>query len=222
MFHRNHGKRPSVRARIGVLGGSLAGLSVAGLMLAGAASASTTFDPSSGNGFVGKGDVQQVFGLNNNQVQTDANNIGFTYNSADTKVDETTWTCTNKAGNKQYKSDTTTTTSTSSGLTDTVARQGKTQVTGFNLTGFAGTPTTSSSTTTGGTPLDQCGNGETYISGSDVTTTTDTTDQYLAASDGSKSPAATALDGANVWHLANGLNPVTGSANYNTSNGSVY
>ena len=221
MFHRNHGRRASVRARIGVLGGTLAGLSVAGLMLAGAASASTTFDPSSGTGFVGKGDVQQVFGLTNAQLQTDAGNIGFTYNSTDTKVTETTWTCVNSQGHNQYKSDTTTTTTTSTGITDTVART-KTQVNGFNLNGFSSSSTNTSPPVTTGTPLDQCGNGETYVEGSDVPTSSDSSDQYLAASDGSKTAAATALDGLNVWHLSGGLNPATGSTNYNTSNGSIY
>ena len=34
--------------------------------------------------------------------------------------------------------------------------------------------------------------------------------------------AGSALDGAKVWHLTNMLHLVTGSVNYNTSNGSVY
>lgn len=39
-----------------------------------------TFDPSTGAGFVGKGDVQLAFGWNNATLQQNANAIGFSYN----------------------------------------------------------------------------------------------------------------------------------------------
>jgi hypothetical protein len=189
--------------------------------------ASATFDPSSGTGFVGKGDVQSVFGLNNGQIQSDANNIGFTYNSAETQVTEQTWECTNSNNDHlQQRLDTTTTTTSTTGVVDSVTRV-KNQVTGFNLSGFTSTTTNSSSSTEGPT-LNSCPANPSgwYLSSpaGPPVVVSDSTDQYLAASDSADglSPASTALDGANVWHLTNGLNPVTGSVNYGTANGSVY
>jgi hypothetical protein len=45
-----------------------------------AAMATVTFDPQSGTGFVGKGDVQTAFGWNNSQIQKNAGGVTFTYN----------------------------------------------------------------------------------------------------------------------------------------------
>jgi hypothetical protein len=57
-----------------------------GLMVIGAfvlmlstAAAAVTFDPETGVGFVGKGDVQDVFGWNNMQLQDNAADVSFTY-----------------------------------------------------------------------------------------------------------------------------------------------
>lgn len=50
---------------------------IAALAFAGVAAATVTFDPSSGNGFVGKGDVQTAFGWNNATAQAQANNVSF-------------------------------------------------------------------------------------------------------------------------------------------------
>jgi hypothetical protein len=52
--------------------------------------AAITFDPATGIGFVGKGDVQLFFGWNNQMLQLNAANIDFRYSSGST----TTWTCT--------------------------------------------------------------------------------------------------------------------------------
>lgn len=46
-----------------------------------AAWATVTFNPSTGIGFVGKGDVQVPFGWNNAKAQQQANNVTFEYNS---------------------------------------------------------------------------------------------------------------------------------------------
>jgi hypothetical protein len=43
------------------------------------ASASVTFDPATGTGFVGKGDVQLAYGWNNKQLQDNAGGVTFTY-----------------------------------------------------------------------------------------------------------------------------------------------
>jgi hypothetical protein len=49
-----------------------------------AALAIVTFDPGTGAGFVGKGDVQIAFGWNNAQLQNRAGGITFTYNDSAT------------------------------------------------------------------------------------------------------------------------------------------
>jgi hypothetical protein len=46
--------------------------------------ATVTFDPNTGTGFVGKGDVQSAFGWNNAQAQLHGTEITFTFNSTDT------------------------------------------------------------------------------------------------------------------------------------------
>ena len=114
------------------------------MTLAAPATASVTFDPATGAGFVGKGDVQLVFSWNNKALQENASTVDFRVNS----VAETTWSCTKVVvqGNDvvrdivQQRSTTTTT----AGLVTTVAREnskGKDgAVTGFYLTGYEGTP----------------------------------------------------------------------------------
>lgn len=113
-----------------------------------------TFDPETGEGFVGKGDVQLVFGWNNKALQDNAALVQFGVNS----VTETTWFCSkphpSQEGEEivQGRSNTT----TIEGLFVTIAREnskGKDgPVTGFFLNGFDGT----SSETTVGDPLESC------------------------------------------------------------------
>jgi hypothetical protein len=52
---------------------------VAALLVVLPAAASVTFDPLTGTGFVGKGDVQSAFGWNNQQLQANAAGVSFTY-----------------------------------------------------------------------------------------------------------------------------------------------
>lgn len=49
----------------------------------GTASATVTFDPSNGTGFVGKGDVQTAFGWNNQKAQSLGPYVTFSYDSTD-------------------------------------------------------------------------------------------------------------------------------------------
>jgi hypothetical protein len=49
-----------------------------------AAYAAVTFDPTTGTGFVGKGDVQLAFGWNNATAQKEAKNVTFTYDAITT------------------------------------------------------------------------------------------------------------------------------------------
>ncbi len=117
----------------------------AGLMaLATPAMASVTFDPATGTGFVGKGDVQTVFTWSNKALQDNAATVDFRVNS----VTETNWTCTKIVvlGTDELKEivQQRSTTTTTKGLVTTVARdnsKGKDgPVTGFYLKGYEGTP----------------------------------------------------------------------------------
>jgi hypothetical protein len=49
---------------------------------ASAAGAAVTFDPDTGTGSVGKGDVQTALGLNNNQLRAQTGGFAFTVDSA--------------------------------------------------------------------------------------------------------------------------------------------
>ncbi len=127
----------------------------ASLGLMAPASAAVTFDPDTGTGFVGKGDVQTVLGWNDRQLQANADNVDFSATS--TTVTEVSWVCTNDRNENTQERQRTTTTETT-GVVDTVARTNKNgSVTGFNLTGYQGTPETSSSTE--GNPLNSCPSG---------------------------------------------------------------
>src|SRR5215204_6817953 len=107
-----------------------------------AAFAAVTFDPATGTGFVGKGDVQTALGYNNKQLQDNAGSLQFTFVS--TTVSETSWECTNENNDKVQERERTTTTETT-GVIDSIARE-RNQITGFNLMGFSGDPVTDSST----------------------------------------------------------------------------
>jgi hypothetical protein len=122
------------------------------LMLAGtftlpAAFAAATFDPVTGTGFVGKGDVQLAFGWNNKQLQDNA--AGVTFESESVTVSEQSWTCT-KLDRDDNPTDQTsererTTTTTTTGVVSKDLRE-RNQITGFTLTGYSGSPTITTST----------------------------------------------------------------------------
>lgn len=129
-----------------------------------------------GVGFVGKGDVQLKFGWNNPQFQANVNNVIFQISSTEVSVSESTWTCDRDAGPQtQERAVTTTTTTSIQGLLSSIARV-RNQVTGFNLNGFDGEPTTTPPVVeTEGPPLGSCPTGWTAINlvtGDPVTTTT--------------------------------------------------
>ena len=83
MFHR-------------LFGGLTAAL-IGALLLVLPAAASVTFDPATGTGFVGKGDVQSAFGWNNPQLQANAGAVAFRYVVTGTL----TQTCEREAGHSQ-------------------------------------------------------------------------------------------------------------------------
>jgi hypothetical protein len=111
--------------------------------------AAVTFDPATGQGFAGKGDVQLALGFNNKQLQDQAASLVFTYEGVEETVTEVTWGCTNSNNeNLQERARTTTTSSSRSDVVSAVARE-KNQITGFNLNGYRALNTVSSSTTEG-------------------------------------------------------------------------
>jgi hypothetical protein len=136
----------------GILTGVAATAIAAALALAAPASAAVTFDAATGAGFVGKGDVQQAFGWNNSLLQSRANDVAFAAESQ--TVTEVSWVCTNPKNEKFQERLQTTTTSTS-GVVSAVTRDNKSrQVTGFNLAGYAGGATNTS--TSDGNQLNSC------------------------------------------------------------------
>jgi hypothetical protein len=112
------------------------------------------FNPADGTGFVGKGDVQLVYGWSNAQLQTNAGSVQFRYVSTD--VTEVTWECT-KAGNPNIQEKNRITTTETQSVVDSIARTGPSQITGFNITSYSGPPVKTSSTD--GPPLNTCPNG---------------------------------------------------------------
>jgi hypothetical protein len=129
---------------------------VAMLVGAGAVFAAVTFNPANGTGFVGKGDVQLAFNWNNNQLQQNAKDVTFSYNSTDTYDVTEEFDTGNpdkpKSINHHIITQDKSTTVNSSVTYDPRVRN---QITGFNLTG-KGTTTTSGSIPQVG---DSCPNG---------------------------------------------------------------
>ena len=206
---------------------------------AASASASTTA-PGSYPGFVGKGDVQTVFGLNDKALQTDANAgaIGFVHETTtDTSYQigcnwETpqggkhgiiTWNPHHRTMSDSRVS------GVAVGVNNQPRHNPNDKVNGFNLTGEDPATVTQS-----GDDVPQVGQpcvdhdpnsgiGDNAVIES-VTPTSSTTTDVLRVSDAApgRALAPTALDGYNVWHLTDGSNPVVGSVNTGTTNGSVY
>ena len=135
-------------------------LAVVGVLaVAGTAAATVTLN-SDGTGFVGKGDVQLIYGWNNAQLQNNASLVRFQVSQSTTT--EYSWQCLNGGGNDVNKSDSTTT--TTQGVVDSIARV-KNQITGFNLNGYSGEPVVT--TVPSGPARDACGNGQAFVDGSD-------------------------------------------------------
>ncbi len=109
--------------------------------------AAVTFDPATGTGFVGKGDVQLIYGWNNAQLQANAGLVQFRA----TTVSERSWECKriNPQGVEITQERERTTTSTQ--LVSKIDRV-RNQITGFILDGYTGAP----STTIDGPALNSC------------------------------------------------------------------
>jgi hypothetical protein len=60
-------------------------------LFASAASASVIFDSNGGTGFVGKGDIQVLYGWNNQKLQQNAGGVAFSYDATDVYDVECYW-----------------------------------------------------------------------------------------------------------------------------------
>lgn len=97
--------------------------------------AATSFDPSTGTGFAGKGDVQIPFGWSNSQLQAQAENVAFTY----TKHEQYDVVCESTVGRRvRQKTKTSMDHLWSSVVKDTRTNK-RGAVTGFHLTGTSST-----------------------------------------------------------------------------------
>jgi hypothetical protein len=107
-------------------------------LLAVAAYASVTFDPNTGMGFVGKGDVQVPFGWNNATLQTQANagNIAFTYEAVSRYAITCEWYTGPVQNRRPHLVDHTRTSNVNNTVDHANRRNPQSDVTGFNLTGW--------------------------------------------------------------------------------------
>ena len=104
--------------------------------VASVANAAVTFDNVSGNGFVGKGDVQLAFGWNNSQLQERASGVSFGYFVSTTYAAVCTWTT--GEGHKGEKThDVTHKGIYSLANSINVDMRVRNQITGFFLTGYS-------------------------------------------------------------------------------------
>ena len=111
------------------------------LLFAGPAAGAVTFDPATGSGFVGKGDVQLAFGWNNAALQRNAAGVAFSSRSVDTYAATCEWiTGAGTRGQKTHEVVQSRSTSVSSEIS--YDARVRTQITGFTLTGFGATTTT--------------------------------------------------------------------------------
>jgi hypothetical protein len=112
-------------------------------------SASVTVDPTTGTGFVGKGDVQLAFGWNNKQLQDNAGALTFTYKAQEQYKYDCTFTV--EVGRDKVREPRTQNRGKDTSLNASVQYDARTQkqITGFLLTGL-GTVTT----TGGEVPVD--------------------------------------------------------------------
>lgn len=150
-------------------------------------SSQITLDTTTGIGFVGKGAVQSSFGWNNAGLQTNADGITFSYEV--TGVYEQS--CLHAAGQhmtvqKTFKK----TVELSAAVAFAARRNPQDKVTGFNLTGIAGTAGDAP-------PTDLCNPGQ---SEPDSVWTPDPNGAYPVVTQTSGSPAALYVTFAGVSH----------------------
>ena len=112
-------------------------LALALVAISATASAEVVFDPATGTGFVGKGDVQDAFGWNNALLQSSASGVTFTYGYTATYVAICTFTTgEGTRGQKTHNVPHSEEMDVSSAVAVTLRRNPQSRVTGFILTGF--------------------------------------------------------------------------------------
>ena len=115
-------------------------LAAARVAAAGMATATVTLQRESGTGFVGKGDVQLAFGWNNAQLQSRAAGLTFTFEASEVYTAVCTWTTGEGSRGERVHNVKHKRSVCVSGAVAYDARA-RNQITGFNITGYAGTPT---------------------------------------------------------------------------------
>ena len=122
---------------------------VAAATISTAALALVTFNPATGTGFVGKGDVQLAYAWNNKQLQDNAGGVSFVYDQTTSYEGVCTWTTgAGTRGERIHNVDHTTSTAVLStvGYEARKNSNGKDgSITGFFLNGFGSTVSTGGS-----------------------------------------------------------------------------
>jgi len=148
---------------------AMSGFAAAALFVAAPASADWTVDPSTGVGFVGKGDVQDAFGWNDHDLQANHEGVSFALNAKTTST--TTWSCFNSKNGKFQDREHVVLAGTTGELLYEARTNPQDKVTGFLLTGLA--DGSSSVTESDGPKLGSCPSGPwAYVEGSQDTTVT--------------------------------------------------
>lgn len=113
-------------------------VAVLATVAAAAAFAAVTFDPTSGSGFVGKGDVQLAFGWNNKQLQDNASFVSFSTEQTTQYAVTCEWETETGGKNSKIIDHAVTIKKTRNvqGAVNADPRAGKSQFTGFNLHGY--------------------------------------------------------------------------------------
>jgi hypothetical protein len=124
-------------------------------LISSAAFAAVSFDSSTGNGFVGKGDIQVLYGWNNQQLQRNASGVTFSYDATDTYDVECYWeTVTGRGTIIVHDINVPRHTRVNASIAYDARSNSKGKdgpITGFNLTGFGSTTTEGTVPTVGGT-----------------------------------------------------------------------
>lgn len=150
---------------------AMSGFAAAALFAAAPASADWSVDPSTGTGFVGKGDVQDAFGWNDHDLQ--ANHAGVSFALSAESTSTTNWSCHNSKNQKSQDRTHVVVASTTGDLLHKARTNPQDKVTGFMLTGLAeGSSTVSEED---GPKVGSCPSGNSpwrFVEGSLVTTVT--------------------------------------------------
>lgn len=152
-------------------------LALAACLAVGTAAYAVVVIDEDGYGFVGKGDIQDLFGWNDATLQANASALSFVFTSSEA----TSWDCEWYTGPDRNRTRHTVERSTVQDVSTSIAydaRKNKNgKITGFNLNGF-GAPTVS-----GGGTVGACEAEKTFVEGSLATTVTDEGTLYVKYGD---------------------------------------